>query len=171
MYEALKMTMTNYRSQNGGRGSVLTLCFAISASTGVTYIGWNGKKGELGWGNSDGRWEVRSKRWQAATGASVESVYGQENPCAEASALSIALSWGEKLGDLVFFATNTEDDWFHPCEACRSWLRYSLGALEKASGVFSLNFRVSGLSQGQVNKLEVGLGKTDDEMRKALAKQ
>jgi hypothetical protein len=47
--------------------------------------------------------------------------------CAEAAALSIAVSYGETLESLMFFAFDTEGKLMRPCSNCLSWLSGAAG--------------------------------------------
>ena len=108
------------KKELGGR-RFLTMSYAVSTTTGACYVGYNDRKFEMN-GEKD-------KRWMSATGTSTILVYSFYNICAEASALSIALSWGESVGDLVFFAMNKNMQPFNPCSSCQKWI------LEKPKGV------------------------------------
>lgn len=102
-----------YRRTHKDRGNKLaeyTLSYAISVK--ICYVGYNNRKIPLS--------GPRSECWQKVIGTPPMSVFN--NICAEASALSIALSYGEALSDLVFFAINDRSQPFNPCVSCATWI-------------------------------------------------
>jgi hypothetical protein len=115
-----RMRRRRNREEGGLRN--LTLSYAVSTKTGACYVGYNNRRFEFG--------DEKDQRWNTATGQFSVLVYGLgNNICAEASALSIALAWGEKIEDLVFLAMNHNQQPYNPCELCRTWMAKPKGAL------------------------------------------
>src|SRR5690349_12496337 len=92
----------------------LTLSYAISVSSGHCYVGWNSWGGLL---RDDGSEKVQRRKSLIEEGTiklggeyggiSIDDIYKDKDPCAEASALYLAMSYDEPVDKLVFFATNS----------------------------------------------------------------
>jgi hypothetical protein len=135
--------MYTRRVREGGTARARhTLSYAVSVRTGECYVGYN----DTTFSGVD----TRSIRWQEATGLNPNTHYAsgeKQNACAEARALSVALSYGERLGDLVFFAMNIHSEPFHPCNTCREWITGARGVLSKQSDQWHI-FTSAPLSDG-----------------------
>ena len=133
------------RRDGWGSRSQGDMCYAYSRKTGDYYVGYSGSAG----GIMDGEQQVNTDQSDRRVGRLVGAVREIEwvNPvhaksgryrapanCAEASALSIALSWDQELQDL-FFVSFFKADGNHregvelkgPCELCLKWIEGALG--------------------------------------------
>jgi hypothetical protein len=115
----------NYRSQ-------AMITYAYSARTGHYYVGYSGSSGgivdrhqdlanhDMAWrrhGRIEGDIERYNDQYQG------RSAYN----CGEAAAYSIAVSWQERLSDLVFASFGTSHQLVDPCQNCMHWLQPAYG--------------------------------------------
>ncbi|AZZ92291.1 hypothetical protein EUZ85_16770 [Hahella sp. KA22] len=92
---AQRMYKRRLREANTNR-SGLTMCYAVSAVTGRCYVGYNMA-------------ELNTTDW--GTGG-----------CAENRAAYLAMAYGERLDNMVFFAMNDNSEYFNACSECQRWL-------------------------------------------------
>jgi sarcosine oxidase delta subunit len=154
---------TRRKREVGSNRAKYTLSYAVSVRTGMCYVGYN-----------DTTFDItgpQSARWQEATGYNPGTHYGyahKQNACAEARALSVALSYDERLEDLVFFAMNTKGEPFHPCDTCRDWLSSARGVLSKQYDEWHI-FTSASLNDKDWHAIQTAGGRSEQEDREWYA--
>lgn len=106
------------------------LCYAYSITSEEFYVGYSGTAGGMKdpscFSADKYQKDRRIDRFHSVVGSSLVG----ETPkfdrtfynCAEACALTIALSYDEKINDLVFISINKEGVPVPPCRNCQIWL-------------------------------------------------
>lgn len=109
-----------------------TMCYATNRNTGARYVGYSGTSGGMARydkaidsDQSDRRYD-RIKPY--ISGCESVSRDKRMEGCAEAAALSIALSHGESIGDLVFTSFLPGGSTIvNPCQNCMQWMYQAYG--------------------------------------------
>ena len=95
-----------------------TLCYAVSVTSGKCYVGYN---------------------MQDLNMAQAPFHIGSAGTCAENRALHVANTYGESIGNLVFFALNANSEFFKACSTCAGWLWQARGYLTHDNSVWTIS--------------------------------
>lgn len=101
------------------------LCYAFSMATGAWYVGYSGGGGQFSNVlSSDADLERRNHRVDHyLRGVTPMARHGRPvNNCAEVSALSVAISYGEAPANLVFMTWSPNGHLVNPCPNCQQWI-------------------------------------------------
>jgi hypothetical protein len=101
------------------------MCIATNRRTGDKYIGFSGTAGGMARGLHIIRTEQSERRYSRISytmSRVIQSENRRPENCAEAAAYSIAVSYGERLEDLVFQAIDRYGHNVPPCRNCQQWV-------------------------------------------------
>jgi hypothetical protein len=115
------------------------LTYACSTSSKNDYVGYSGPAGGMNgknYGKSYTQEQLNGRRLrlqQAGVNPTADPAQlGRPTcNCGEAAALSIALSYGEDVGKLMFFSFHSNGSLIAPCENCMTWVK------EKSAGYWA----------------------------------
>lgn len=127
----------SFKDEPGGMPDVgyrcmATMCYATNRNTGANYVGYSGTSGGMAKYGEPIKTEQSDRRYERIKPilSGLKSVSSEKRleGCAESAALSVALSHGEVIGDLIFTSFLPGGvQLVNPCQNCMQWMGQAYG--------------------------------------------